>query len=270
MGRRVERGQVLATLDSPELFRLQQKYLNAVRWSRAGQPNVQPSHEGDSTGDLVAEARTQLGLAGLSDGDIDAIVAGGRPRRALALRSPIDGVVIRKQADRGGFAAVGQELFAIADLRTMWAVAEVPESGAARLRVGERARVELASGHAIDGAIAFIHPTVDEASRTVSVRVELPNRDGALRPGMSATVHLSGAPIEVLVVPAASVVDTGSRPVVYVARDGRHEPRAVVLGARIDDDIEVVSGLDAGELVVGDGAFLLEAESRPRAVPATP
>jgi membrane fusion protein, copper/silver efflux system len=270
VGRRVERGQVLATLDSPDLFRLQQKYLNAVRWSRAGQPNVQPGHDGDSTGDLVAEARTQLGLAGLSGGDIDAIVAGGTPRRAVALRSPIDGVVIRKQADRGGFAPVGQELFAIADLGTMWAVAEVPESSTARLGVGERVRVELAAGPAVDGAIAFIHPTVDEASRTVSVRVVLPNRDGALRPGMSATVHLASAPVEVQVVPAASVVDTGSRPIVYVARDGRHERRAVVLGARIDDDVEVVSGLAAGELVVGDGAFLLESESRRRAAPAAP
>ena len=109
----------------------------------------------------------------------------------MALRSPIDGVVIRKQADRGGFAAVGQELFAVADLGTMWAVAEVPESSTSRLGVGERVRVDLAAGPAIDGAIAFIHPTVDEASRTVSVRVELPNRDGALRPGMSATVHLA-------------------------------------------------------------------------------
>ncbi len=270
VGRRVERGQVLATLDSPELFRLQQKYLNAVRWSRAGAPNITPNHDGDSTGDLVAEARVQLGLAGLADGDIAAIGAEGRPRRALALRAPIDGVVIRKHAERGGFAPVGQELFAIADLGSVWVVAEVPESDVARLRVGERARIQVTSGTPIDGAIAFIHPTVEEGSRSVSVRVELPNRDGTLRPGMSATVQLGGAPVEVPVVPATSVVDTGPRPIVYVAREGRHEPRTVVLGARIDDDIEVVSGLAAGELVVSDGAFLLEAESRLRAVPPAP
>jgi membrane fusion protein, copper/silver efflux system len=270
VGRRVERGQVLATLDSPDLFRQQQKFLNAVRWSRSGDPNIQPSHDGDSTGDLVAEARLQLRLAGLADGDIAAIQAEGRPRRAVSLRAPIGGVVIRKQVERGGFAPVGQELFAIADLAVVWAVARVPESDIGRLRVGERARVQTATGSAVDGAIVFIEPTVEEAARTVSVRIELANADGSLRPGMSATVHVAGAPVEVSVVPAASVVDTGRTAFVFVAREGRHEPRPVVLGARVERDIEVVSGLAEGELVVSEGAFLLEAESRLRAAPATP
>jgi len=267
VGRRVERGQVLATLDSPELFRLQQKLLNALRWSRSGDPNIQPSHDGNSTGDLTAEARLQLRLAGLADGDIAAIEASGRPRRAVALRAPMGGVVIRKQADRGGFATVGQELFAIADLAVVWAIAEVPESQVAHLRVGGAARFQPTSGSPVDGTITFIHPTALEGTGTVSVRVELPNRDGALRPGMSASVHLAGAPTMVTVVPASSVVDTGRRPVVFVAVGGRHEPRAVELGARVEDDIEVVSGLVEGELVVGEGAFLLEAESRLRATP---
>ncbi len=270
VGRRVERGQVLATLDSPELFRLQQKFLNAQRWSRSGEPNLQPSHDGDSTGDLVAEARLQLRLAGLADRDITAIAAAGRPRRAISLRAPIDGVVIRKQADRGGFATVGQELFAIADLGVVWAIAEVPERDVAHLQVGGRARFQPPAGSAIDGQITFIHPTVEEGTGTVSVRIELPNSSGALRPGMSASVQLDGAPALVTVVPATSVVATGRRPIVFVSREGRHEPRAVVLGARVDDQIEVVSGLSEGELVVSEGAFLLEAESRLRAARPTP
>ncbi len=254
VGRRVERGQVLATIDSPDLYRTQQKFLNAVRWSRSGAPNLQPSHDGDSTGDLVAEARLQLRQAGLADGDIASIGAAGRPERAVAVRAPASGVVIRVQAGRGGFVAVGQELFAIADLRTVWAVAEVPEGEVSRLRVGERARVEPPAGSSIDGEIVFIHPTVVEGSRTVSVRVELPNRDGALRPGMSAVVRLAGAPALVPVVPATAVVDTGRGRIVFVAREG----------------IEVVSGLGEGELVVSEGAFLLEAESRLRAARPAP
>jgi len=270
VGRRVVRGQVLATLDSPELFRQQQKFLNAVRWSRAGAPNIQPSHDGDSTGDLVAEARLQLQLAGLADADITAIAAEGRPRRTLSLRAPIAGVVIREQAARGGFAAVGQELFAIADLGVVWAVAEVAEGDVARLRVGQRATVEPPAGPPVEGEVTFIRPTVEEGARTVGVRIELPNRDGALRPGMAVTFHLDGAPADVAVVPATSVVDTGRRAIVFVVRDGRDEPRPVVLGARIDQDIEVVSGLAGGELVVTEGAFALEAESRLRAARPAP
>jgi Cu(I)/Ag(I) efflux system membrane fusion protein len=270
VGRRVERGQVLATLDSPDLFRLQQKFLNAQRWSRAGAANLQPSHDGDSTGDLVAEARLQLRLAGFADGDIAALEAEARPRRAVALRAPIAGVMIRKPAEQGGFAAIGQELFAIADLAVVWAMAEVPEGEVARLRVGHVARVEPLGAGPVEGAITFIHPTVEEGTRTVSVRVELPNRDGALRPGMSAAVELAGAPVDVPVVPATSVVDTGRGPIVFVAREGRAEPRAVVLGARVDQDVEVVSGLADGDLVVGEGAFLLESESRLRAARPEP
>jgi membrane fusion protein, copper/silver efflux system len=270
VGRRVERGQVLATLDSPELFRAQQKFLNAVRWSGSGAPNIQPSHDGDSTGDLVAEARLQLGLAGIAEADIAALRAEGRPRHAVAVRAPIDGVVVRKQAERGGFASVGQELFAIADLGTVWAVAEVPQGEVGRLRIGGRARVDAPAGAPVDGAIAAILPTVDEGSRTVRVRVAVPNGDGALRPGMAATVHVAGEPAAVQVVPATSVVDLGSRSIVFVVRAGRREARQVVLGARAGDEVEVVSGLGDGDMVVSQGAFLLEAESRQRAARPTP
>jgi Cu(I)/Ag(I) efflux system membrane fusion protein len=265
VGRRVERGQLLATIDSPELFRLQQKFLNAVRWSRAGSPNIQPSHDGDSSGDLVAEARLQLRLAGIGDAEATAIAEAGEPRRTISLRAPAAGVLVRRAAERGAFVAVGQELFAIGDLSVVWALADVAESEIGRVRVGERAVVEPASGQPVEGAITFVYPTVDEKSRTVRVRVELANADGALRPGAAAIVQLSGPAVEVPVVPAAAVVDTGRGPAVFVAAEGGHEARPVVVGARSGQEIEIVSGVRAGERVVGEGAFLLEAESRLRA-----
>jgi Cu(I)/Ag(I) efflux system membrane fusion protein len=274
-GQRVKRGQVLATIYSPELLQAQQELLTAIGWSGgrghgggAGAPHGQlGAPEG-----LVADARQRLELLGVSPQEIDAIARSGKPRRALPLRSPVDGHVIEKRALPGMSVTAGTPLFQIADLSTVWVMADVYESDLRRVRVGQPARFEVNAypGERFAGKVQFVYPTLDPGSRTLRVRLEFRNRRGPgglqLRPGMYGNVTFDLPGTTALLVPAEAVVDTGDVQYVFVAREGgRFEPRRVKLGARGDHGFEVTEGLTEGEVVVTTANFLIDSESRLRA-----
>jgi Cu(I)/Ag(I) efflux system membrane fusion protein len=259
-GRRVKQGQVLATLYSPEVLAAQQELLNARTWTTgAGAFGTKPP------ADLETAARRRLELLGLGKADIDAVLASGQASRTVSLRAPRAGHVIRKTAVQGGHVEPGTPLFEIADLSTVWLLTEVYEQDAARVHVGQEA-VWTTGGFAGErwkGTVTFVQPTVDAASRTLEVRVELANADGRLRPGMYGDVTLAAPAADALAVPAEAVVDTGDRRYVFVAQEGgRFEPRVVELGGRAGGDVQVLTGLREGEVVVTTGNFLIDSESR--------
>jgi Cu(I)/Ag(I) efflux system membrane fusion protein len=265
-GQKVRRGQVLAALYNLELVPAQQEFLAARRWSKpgaTGESTLAPSGES-----LEEDARARLELFGLSRGEIEVIAKTGKPARAIAVSAPIDGYVVRKSAVRGSYVQPGTELFEIADLSKVWVVAEIYEYDMARVRVGQTVDVALSAypGQRFSGKVAFIQPTVDAATRTSSVRVELPNKDGKLRPGMygDVTIRLDGA--EGVVVPAEALVDTGEYQYVFLAREGgRFEPRRVRAGARSGGKVQILEGLAPGDSVVTTANFLIDSESRLRA-----
>jgi cobalt-zinc-cadmium efflux system membrane fusion protein len=185
------------------------------------------------------------------------------------VRSPIGGRVIDRHVTLGQFAGTDRHLFTIADLSRVWLIAQVFERDAVNLRVGSTAHITMAAlpGQEFDGQIAQIGRQVDPGSRTVPVRVELANRDGVLRPGMSANVRLeiSGRTRTILAVPAAALQRVGTEWLAFVPRDGQEfEMRPVGRGRDLGMDVEVLSGLKAGETVVVEGAFLLKAEAEKR------
>jgi Cu(I)/Ag(I) efflux system membrane fusion protein len=248
-GRRVKAGQILATIYSPEVLAAQQELLNAQKLSP----------------DLVPAAKRRLELLGLGPAEIDAILASGQTTRTVAIRAPRSGHVISKGAIQGARVEPGATLFEIADLSTVWLWTEVYEQDAARVHTGQEATLTLsgAPGESWRSKVTFLQPTVDPASRTLRVRVELANKDGRLRPGMYGDVTLAGAASDALVVPAEAVVDTGEQQYVFVALDGgRFEPRAVKLGTRSGAEVEVTGGLREGESIVTTGNFLIDSESR--------
>ncbi len=268
-GERVRRGDVLATIYSPALLTTQQEFLNARRYTH-------PDHDGAAPDDtnahvqtsLVEGARRRLELFGLAPEDVRTLERSGTPLQAVPVRAPRDGYVVDKAAQQGGYVEPETTLFQIADLSTVWVLAEVYESELARLRVGAEATLSLTAypSESFSGTVDYVYPTLDAATRTVRVRVVFPNPDLRLRPGMYGDVLLALPATDALVVPRDAVVDTGELTYVFVARDGgRFDPRRVRLGARAGDTVAVEDGLAEGEVVVTGANFLVDSESRLRA-----
>jgi Cu(I)/Ag(I) efflux system membrane fusion protein len=265
-GQAVRRGDVLARVYSPELVNAQQAYANAVRWldtppAVAG-PNTAPN------GDLRPDARARLELLGVAPEDLDAIAATKQPQRAVAVRAPAKGYVVRRNAQKGLYVTPGFELFQLADLSKVWVIADLAESEIDRVRVGQPASLEVAAypGQRFQGTVQFIYPAVNPGTRTLQARLELPNPAMKLRPGMYGDVTLEAGAAEAVVVPREAVVDTGEVQYVFVARGGgRFEPRRVRLGPSSGDKVAVIDGLAGGERVVTTANFLLDSESRLRA-----
>jgi Cu(I)/Ag(I) efflux system membrane fusion protein len=186
----------------------------------------------------------------------------------MPIRSPISGFVARKSILPGQFIAAGTELYQIADLSTVWIVAELAEQDLARVAVGRRARLKLGAypGAIFEGKVDFVYPAVNPETRTLEARMVFRNDELRLRPGMFGDVQIEAGGGEALVVPAEAVVDTGELQYVFVARgEGAFEPRSVVVGARNGDLVEIRSGLAPGDEVVTTANFYLDAESRLRA-----
>lgn len=257
-GARVRRGQPLAWIYSPEIYRAQAELIAATRWSAGVEPSSGP-------GDIAASARRGLELLGLSASDIDEIVRTGKPMRAVPVRAPSAGYVTRFAAVLGTRADPETVLYEIADLSSVWVVASVPERDAASLRVGAPARFSWsgAKAESVTARIDLVEPALDEATRTARVRITLPNRGGQLRPGQFGEVELELPASEGLFVPRDAVIRTGEHEYVYVATDGdRFEPRAVRAGLARGGRAQILEGVAEGERVVTRGGFMLDSESR--------
>lgn len=258
-GMQVRRGQPLMALYSPELVAATQEYRIA---DEAAQrlSDVDPAS---------AEAMRKLRDAAQSRLR-NWNVAGGRITREgqaarLILSAPADAVVIEKPVVEGERFESGQTILRLADLSSVWVVADVPTSMVADLAVGDAASFETPSlpGQQFEGTVDFVQPLVNMASRTIGVRVVLPNAQGVLRPGLFGDVQLTASPgDETVVIPRSAVIDSGLRQIVLVqVAPGRFEPRDVRLGRRAGDRVAVLEGVRSGEEVVVSANFLIDAES---------
>lgn len=258
-GERVRRGQVLASVYSPELIPAQQELIAALRWSSGASP------AGDSSNRLAQDAKTRLSLLGLSSADIENIASSGKVTRSVAITAPSSGFVTRKGAVQGVYVQPGMELFEISDLSSVWLQASVYEYDVGRVRIGQRVSVVVGaySKEPIEGTVAFVYPAMDSNTRTSTVRVEVGNKELKLQPGMYATVAIQVDAAEGVVVPSEALVDTGEQQYVFVTKgDGRFEPRRVKAGTRSGGKVQISQGVAAGETVVTTAGFLIDSESR--------
>jgi membrane fusion protein, copper/silver efflux system len=249
MGKPVRRGDPLLALYSPELVSAQEEYLSARRL-------------GDES--LTAAAKRRLVLWNIPQDQIDSLERSGEARRTIVLRSPMSGEVAEKMVTEGQAVQPGDNLFLIADRGVLWVDLAVFEMDARSVRVGSpvEVTVDAIPGKTYRGRVSFIHPTVDEKTRTITARAEVMNRDGALRPGMYATAMIRPATAKALTVPTQAVLPTGTQNLVFVNRgDGRFMPRAVAVGMRGDSLVEIVHGLKPGDEVIASAAYLLDSES---------
>jgi Cu(I)/Ag(I) efflux system membrane fusion protein len=251
-GQRVAAGQTLFSFYSPELYNAQQDFLLAQRG-------------GASSESLTRAARQRLHLLGMSDAQIAALESKGTAAESVAVASPASGFVIEKDVVEGASIAAGMRLFRIAALNRVWVEAELYEADLARVRPGDPATVTLdyLPGRGYEAKVAYVYPSVDATARTGRVRFELANKELELRPGMFASVELAGASEPRLQVPSSAVVYTGPRRLVFVdLGEGRLRPQEIRVGPEVNGKYEVLSGLNAGDVVATSGVFLIAAEAR--------
>jgi membrane fusion protein, copper/silver efflux system len=263
-GDAVRKGQALLTIYSPVLVAAEQELLTARRL--VGQVD---STAGEAYADARATldaARRRLAYWDITEAQIAQIERSGEVTKTLTLVSPVNGVVLEKNVLEGQRFMAGAPLYRIADLSSVWAEGDVFEQDLQFVHVGSRAHIEVSAypGQHLMGKVSFVYPTVDRASRTDRVRVAVPNPGLQLKPGMYATISfdVTIGP-DVVAIPMQAVVVTGERNVVFVRdQQGMLMPRDVVLGARAGDEVQILSGLRAGETIVGAANFLVDAESR--------
>ena len=265
-GRPVRRGDPLFTLYSPDLVATQNEYLLALR-GQAQPRQSDTGNLGEYADRLVDAARERLLRLDMTAADLDELQKSGRAAETVTFRSPVTGIILEKTALRGMRVMAGQTLFKIADLSTVWVEAEVYETDLASVRTGARAAVAVQAypDRSFNARVTYIYPSVTEQTRTVRVRLELPNPEGLLKPNMLATVTLQTPQSNALVIPADALVDTGTQQLVFVAEgDGRFTPRDVRIGRKTPGEVEVLSGLKAGDEVASSATFFLDSESQLR------
>ena len=263
-GKLVKKGQPLLSIYSPDLVSTQEEYLLAIKGRRQLEPSPFPEAVNFSES-LVKSARRRLDLWDITDQQINELEKRGTASRAMTLYAPASGFVTTRNAFPRQRVMPETELYALADLSTVWIIADVYEFEAADIKLGQPATVTISSypGREFKGKITYIFPQVDNATRTLKVRVELANKNFALKPDMYADVVLNITYGNQLVVPQEAVMDSGSEQLVYVSlKDGYFEPRKVQLGAKVDNKFIVLAGLTAGERVVTAGNFLIDSESK--------
>ncbi len=266
-GEAVRRGQPLMEVYSPDLVAAQQEYVIAWKGAQtlkdAG-PEIQASMR-----TLVDSSLQRLRNWDIAEEELQRLQTEGKPRSTLTLRSPAGGVILEKPSVQGMRFMPGEVLYRIADLSTLWLVAEVFEQDLGLVRIGQSAKIHVNAypERIFNGKVAFIYPSVTAETRTARVRIELANPGLLLKPAMYAEVELAvpQSPVKRLSVPDSAVLDSGNRQMVLVRRDeGRFEPREIKVGARGDGYVEVADGIREGENVVVAANFLIDSESNLR------
>lgn len=264
IGQLVRKGQPLFTIYSPDLVAAEEEYLIARRGTNTlGASPIEEVRQGSAS--LLASARQKLRLLDVSAEQIAQLDKTGEVARDLTFYSPVSGFVTDRKAFPQASVTPDTEIYTVSDLSAVWAIADIYEDELPYVRVGQRATFTLSyyPGRNYSGKISYIYPTVDAQSRTIKVRVELPNPGFMLKPQMFADAKLHVDYGRPLLVPEEAVLNSGNTQQVFVVHEGGvFEPRAITLGPVVDGQAVVLSGLREGETVVSSGNFLLDSESR--------
>ena len=266
-GKYVKKGDALATVYSPDALATQQEYLLALRAQYVMRDGALPAIAAGND-NLVAAARKRLELWDISDQQIDQVQRTGKPIENLTVYAPASGYITERNAFPKQRVTPETALYTLADLSTVWVVADVFEYEAAGVRLGQAATLTLDAlpGRTFHGRVSYILPGVDPASRTLKARIEFANHGELLKPDQYGQVEIQTGGARRLMTPESAVLDSGDRQVVYVdLGNGNLQPRPVRVGERVGGRVEILEGLKAGERIVTSGNFLLDSESQLKA-----
>jgi len=261
-GETVKAGAPLFRLYSAPLVQAQLEYALAIKASR----NL---HDASQMA-MVDGAARKLRSLGIPESRIREIQESGTVSRTIEWPAPGSGTVLEKKVIGGQRIMAGDELYRIADLSTVWVIAEVPEQDIGSIVLGDSATVTFRAfaSQPMEGRVTLVYPELKAETRTGRVRIEVPNPDGRLKPDMYADVvfHSGAEDKPVVAVPDSAVIDSGTRQIVLISKgEGRFEPRAVKTGRHGDGYVEALEGIKEGEEVVTSATFLIDAESNLRA-----
>ncbi|MBO3116407.1 efflux RND transporter periplasmic adaptor subunit [Winogradskyella sp. DF17] len=256
-GEEVGKGQLLATIYSPELYAAQQELITAASLKES-----QPA--------LYKAVRNKLKLWKLSENQINQIEETGKVKENFPVYATVSGTVTEKLVEQGDYIKQGQPLLKIANLNTVWGNFDVYENQIDRFKKGQEVMIKTNAypNKEFKGKVDFIDPVLNTKTRTVTLRVVLSNKDDVFKPGMFVTANIEGSTAkndEVLTIPASSVLWTGERSVVYLKTNPDQpifEMREIKLGNQIGNEYEVVEGLFVGNEIVTNGTFTVDAAAQ--------
>jgi RND family efflux transporter MFP subunit len=266
-GQEIGKGQPLFEVYSPELVSAQREYAIAAQGVQSLKGADSEAQSGMKQ--LAESSLMRLKNWDISDEQIRSLARSGEAKRTMTFRSPVSGIVTEKKAVQGMRFMPGEMLYQVTDLSSVWVLADVFEQDIGLLKTRAKAKVTINAypGKEFEGMVTYVYPTLQSETRTVQVRLELPNPGNLLKPGMFADVQLAvDSRASAVTVPVSAVIDSGTRRIVLVqAKEGRFEPREVRLGARSNDYVEILEGVKDGEDVVVAANFLIDAESNLKA-----
>ncbi|CAE6947702.1 Belongs to the membrane fusion protein (MFP) (TC 8.A.1) family [Vibrio sp. B1FLJ16] len=250
VGEKVQKGNVLFTLYSPELVKAQEELLNAYRTGRSG---------------LVKGATERLVTLGVDRSQIDAIKKRGKASQTIEIKAPEDGIIASLNVREGGYLSPAQAVISAGPLENVWVDAEVFERQAHWMKADSDATMTLDAipGKSWQGNVDYVYPILDPKTRTLRVRLKFPNPNGELKPNMFANITLQPvSETAVLTIPRASVIRSGGMTRVVLAEgDGKYRSTRIEVGREADDRTEVLEGLSQGDRIVTSAHFMLDSES---------
>lgn len=283
LGKHVKRGEVLATLNSAELAQNQLSYIKALQQISLQTKAVERARlllESDviSTAELqrrqvelaaaqaeLYAARDQLLVLGMTEHAISQLTSSGQMRSFSSVTSRLAGTVISRKVNLGQVVQPAEELFIVADLSHVWAVAEVPEQQIELIQEGEDVKIEIPAlgGKQITGKLIYVGDVVNPQTRTVTVRTDIENSSGSIKPDMLISMLVQSKPKPYLAVPLQGVVRENDKSYVFVQlASNKYRLKEITLGIEYEGMVAVTHGVDGGEVVVGEGAFHLNNERK--------
>ncbi len=265
-GQYVRKGQPLLSIYSPDLVSTQEEYLQALKYEKeiTGGGSLISKQGAEQ---LVQSAKRRLLYWDISEKEIKALEQRGTPQKTMTIYSPANGIVTDKMVINGQNIMPGMALYKIADLTTVWGLAQIYQYELPWIKLGDKVDLQLSymPGKTFQGRITYIYPYLDSDSKTVQVRIEIHNTNNyEFKPGMFADANIkSPITLETVAVPNQAIIHTGTRDIAIIALgNGYFEPRTVVLGVRGDNGyVQVLQGINPGDEVVTSSQFLIDSES---------
>ena len=262
-GETIAPGQAIAAVYSPTYIAAQEEYLlameNVQKLKNASKDIVQINNR------LLEAARRKLQLLHVPDNEITHLEHTRQPKDHMTIYAQFGGTVLEKQVLAGTFIMPGDKMYSLSDLSTVWLYVDIYEKDIAGIKPGQQVVVTSGAypGETFNGQVTFINPILDDATRTVKVRVEMANPGGKLKPNMFVNAMIQIPLGDSLLIPESSILDTGSRQIVFVAQsEDTFVRRDVVIGQYADGYVQILSGLQPGETVVTAAAFLIDSQTK--------